>query len=867
MGRDQWLAPFAWNFEPEKRWPLDARFVVEYQSDLTQPATWTAYDWNEWTYKGMLVSVWNDNTNNWIYILTADDYTQLTNWVSVWDTGTTVLEDNRVSKYQITTPFQANEVIDLTNWTGSIAWICNHFWDLIDWTDKDIWAGAGVFFAENGLNVYLKWTGELYKSDTVVWDSPTSCHFTVPLQIGDYFWIEKDAWMGMWGSTWADALEWTYAELKALKDTNSLVPWNWYKLTDYQTVNDAWYNVINTGNIEPLYLQAFSTNSFMVSAFSDIYPDDILEYDFDLNTIVKEFDWEYEDWVDLWEDITISNVTQHSFEVNREIVMDSSFELEVEDDNDWYSYDDWDLWTKYTITDIWWGQYRIDLIDTANDPIDLTDPNHNYIYIHYNSKLADRKWYITLRELRSQNIKTYFDFRWCMWARRKKDVSWIPNFVLSNTYNYNDLVRDWDKIYQCAYTTTNHPVSWNYFVAVINRDCDHCYNTSTWNVSVPEINWSEKLFYTFWKWDATTETHTFSLDWLKNIELLSEDVVTANLSNQEIHDLKVDSGCSKIHLWGRINGLYIPYNSSKITHLYWDIINTATNINGTLTNVVMRSITSLTILWNIWNAYLNGSWNTIGYSGNGLIINSSTLTLWHQARNIRILWWSWNYIGNQARDSYRGYGFLNVVGDAMRNIYIEDNDFNNNTIWSQRVNFHLHPWAWLNYCILWNVVGSSSHTMEITGRRWKVRTGSYCFFSGETMSNGFRRDDVFFWDYVRNIAVQYISWCNIGTTTRNLTFHALYKTNIGHSCRDISMPNIALQNCDIKTNNYNHTNTDSTNTISNLEIASDIGNIDFSWWSIIYQTYTKKIMKRQDNTNRLQYLDNSDTMQYVAPNA
>jgi len=80
MARIKWLTTFAANFEVEKRWPLDARAIVEYKSDLTLLATWEAHDTNEYTYIGMSVVVANDWANNGIYTLEATDYTDINNW-------------------------------------------------------------------------------------------------------------------------------------------------------------------------------------------------------------------------------------------------------------------------------------------------------------------------------------------------------------------------------------------------------------------------------------------------------------------------------------------------------------------------------------------------------------------------------------------------------------------------------------------------------------------------------------------------------------------------------------------------------------------------------------------------------------------
>ena len=93
MARIKWLTTFAANFEVEKRWPLDARAIVEYKSDLTLTATWQAYDWNEYTYVGMTVTVMNDWVNNGLYQLNATDYTDINNWKAIGQASWIILTD------------------------------------------------------------------------------------------------------------------------------------------------------------------------------------------------------------------------------------------------------------------------------------------------------------------------------------------------------------------------------------------------------------------------------------------------------------------------------------------------------------------------------------------------------------------------------------------------------------------------------------------------------------------------------------------------------------------------------------------------------------------------------------------------------
>jgi hypothetical protein len=72
------------NFEPQISAPLDSRMLVDYQNDLYLLDTWISSDGSEYTYKGMIVSVCNDiSDNNGLYQLIDIDYTNKDNWIKI----------------------------------------------------------------------------------------------------------------------------------------------------------------------------------------------------------------------------------------------------------------------------------------------------------------------------------------------------------------------------------------------------------------------------------------------------------------------------------------------------------------------------------------------------------------------------------------------------------------------------------------------------------------------------------------------------------------------------------------------------------------------------------------------------------------
>lgn len=76
------------NYEPLIAAPLDARMVVEFKSDLTNPTTWTIASSTPYLFSGLLVCVTNDldASLNGLYILIdADNYISDDSWRKVAD--------------------------------------------------------------------------------------------------------------------------------------------------------------------------------------------------------------------------------------------------------------------------------------------------------------------------------------------------------------------------------------------------------------------------------------------------------------------------------------------------------------------------------------------------------------------------------------------------------------------------------------------------------------------------------------------------------------------------------------------------------------------------------------------------------------
>ena len=91
MSRNKGTHNYSANFEVKKRAPLDAKQLAGTVSDLITGSTWMDSNNNEYTYVGMIVSVYNDTLiNNGLYQLIASDYTNINNWEQIGGSGSSV---------------------------------------------------------------------------------------------------------------------------------------------------------------------------------------------------------------------------------------------------------------------------------------------------------------------------------------------------------------------------------------------------------------------------------------------------------------------------------------------------------------------------------------------------------------------------------------------------------------------------------------------------------------------------------------------------------------------------------------------------------------------------------------------------------
>lgn len=100
--------------------------------------------------------------------------------------GNPVATLQKVAKYIVTTAFEVNEVIDFSDGTGAVAGITTVNGD---YAATDLDESANAFRDNNQIEVLLNGV-EQFKSVDIVWDSATTGHFAIPLDITDIFTIK-----------------------------------------------------------------------------------------------------------------------------------------------------------------------------------------------------------------------------------------------------------------------------------------------------------------------------------------------------------------------------------------------------------------------------------------------------------------------------------------------------------------------------------------------------------------------------------------------------------------------------------------------------------------------------------------------------
>jgi len=186
------------------------------------------------------------------------------------------------------------------------------------------------------------------------------------------------------------------------------------------------------------------------------------------NDWLYQLSWWWDNWAPTYWPLVISNVTATTFEVNSALHTYPDFSIDAWDDNFSAYYDATSvIWVDYNVTDLWWWQYRYELITPIWELPDLTSPN-NYISVLWD--------YGVDVQLSFVNDAFYWTSFWTVTPREQ-----------SITYQVNDLVLENWQTYQCntAHTSTllfsDFESYWN--ILWVQPSPNRVFDISTWVTS------------------------------------------------------------------------------------------------------------------------------------------------------------------------------------------------------------------------------------------------------------------------------------------------------------------------------------------------------------------------------------------------
>jgi len=229
----------------------------------------------------------------------------------------------------------------------------------------------------------------------------------------------------------------TYAELQTLISTSALIPWNKYKLTDYQTIG-KFANVQEYFQwaVEELVITAIDINKIDNKVESVSRPNDEIYYDYTNNIIYwADLYSEWYTWASSW-DFTTSNVTSNTFTVDLLPAFDGGGEIYWEDYyGSSFTIDSSSIiWVDYLLTNLWGGEYQFQVLNFA--PWYKYSENDNGTQI----------WNFNINFTWPTKITIDYDIIWVNPLSRNANASdWVNSVYVDNgstawvNYNYTDL--------------------------------------------------------------------------------------------------------------------------------------------------------------------------------------------------------------------------------------------------------------------------------------------------------------------------------------------------------------------------------------------------------------------------------------------
>ena len=524
-----------------------------------------------------------------------------------------------------------------------------------------------------------------------------------------------------------------HADLLVAMWTGTLIPGMFYRITDFVTKHIiAWTTDIHTGTPEVLIVQAQTSSRLMPTSQIENYSDHTVEYDPSNTDMSSSIYSEYKDGSELFSNwVHISNVNSLYFDIDVDALMDSSFNIYVEDTNGWFDMYAADLWTMFTYMAVGWGFYRITLLVS----IDLNDPSYNYIYLLWNILLDTRPGRITRRTDLTKNISTPYDFMNCVTRLRGRDQLAIPTWDIWTAYNKLDKVLYNNSVYFAIRANTgNDPTLWgttNWMIMEYDFDGSvagliYKFPESAsfmWLTPDPAIYHD---FYTFHNLLTDTVDTSYVKDFREDNNTLSEvtnNVFYATTTGPTITDMNIKwiknvfpnatmhninvidisyNVCPQWASWTDVNSNDMHYN-----RCLWQIA--YSNLNAFQMNVIANAFAWVTALRWFNSCFLYNIYNCVFESWVSWCIFNS---IFHDS----IVWYisSVDFLNGWAQNNIKWMQLWTFVWAFDNNniwYYFRNNDqletwwaFSGNTIWDRCQNNHFGLYLY------WTTIGRNRAT-------------------------------------------------------------------------------------------------------------------------------------------------------------
>lgn len=340
----------------------------------------------------------------------------------------------------------------------------------------------------------------------------------------------------------------TYSALKGLRDGSSLVAGQPYRITDFRTINKDWsFDIINTADIEPLVMTAVSSNVLNKSVQSDLFPHELVIYDIDYaeesDLVYGDYEYDGVEWT-IYDGPAISDVTTNSYVIDiaySSIVVNDEFLIDIEDNVESDSFDEFSVGTDVLITDDGTGKAKFTFPNTL---VDFTD-TYVWIYMEYYGATFSPMGRIQFRRNHERDIETMFDFRGVKQGRTKPNLTAIDAWSDATAYIKGNIVKYGTSVWKCMTPITGvgtYPTLTSDYWIVVLENTDTVYNMPSNQLlylGIQNDTSDIQMLPVFGAISTVDDTVSFSLEQYEKIYVYSENNIFNFYDNKYCYGVSI----------------------------------------------------------------------------------------------------------------------------------------------------------------------------------------------------------------------------------------------------------------------------------------------------------------------------------------